>query len=189
MPAWPLCKTLDEPGKPAAIGVAMDLDRVWLSAGVASAGPVPHLAPLSSVLLDRTLRTRVADPLFGKAEFVAEVARISKEYSLPVVLDRKGAASDLEDDLKAAGALVVPVGLDDVVTAQSELYDAVETKQVEHGDYDELNAAVAAAGWRKVGPQRRAFAASSGEISMLEAAALALLGSKLPTRDFWGAFG
>lgn len=177
MPNWSNCSTLMEPGKPAAIGVAMDLDRVWLSAGVSSTGPVPHLAPLSSAKLDRTLRVRVADPKFGKAWFVAEVARISKENSLPVVLDRKGAASDLEDDLIAAGAIVVPIGLDDVVTADSELYDAIEAKEAEHGDYLELNDAVAAAGWRKVGPQRRAFAAVSGEISMLEAVAFAKWGA------------
>lgn len=177
MPNWFGCSTPKKPGKPAAIGVAMDLDRVWLSAGVCSTGPVPHLAPLSSAKLSRTLRTRVADPKFGKAQFVAEVARISKENSLPVVLDRKGAASGLEDDLIAAGALVVPVGLDDVVTADSELYDAIEAKGAEHGDYLELNEAVAAAGWRKVGPQRRAFAAVSGEISMLEAVAFAKWGA------------
>jgi hypothetical protein len=190
MPNWPNCATTAEPGKPAAIGVAMDLDRVWLSAGIASADKVPHLAPLSSATLNRTLRFRAADPEFGKAEFVAEVARISRENSLPVVLDRKGAASGLEEDLTAAGAIVVPVGLDDVVTADAELYDAVEAKEAEHGDYEELNAAVAAAGWRKVGPQRRAFAAASGEISMLNAVALAKWAVEhAPTREFWGGFG
>jgi hypothetical protein len=177
MPNWPLCETSRDAGMPAALGVAMDQDRVWLSCAMASTDTVPHLGPVTSRSAGRVLRVRAADPHFGKAQFVSEVARISQVHSVPVVLDRKGSASDLEDDLIAAGALVQPVGLDDVVTADAELYDAVEAKEVCHGAYVELDAAVAAAGWRKIG-QRRAFAATAGEISMLSAASLAKWGGK-----------
>ena len=50
---------------------------------------------------------------------------------------------------------------------------AVEQRTVTHGNYDVLNTAVDAAGWRKVG-DRRAFARNSGDISSLESVAIAL---------------
>lgn len=177
LPNWPLCETTTIPGKPAALGVAMDVDRVWLSCGFASVDTVPHLGPVVSKGTDRVLRVRVSDSKLGKAHFVAEVARISKSRQIPVVLDRKGPASDIEDDLIDAGATVLGVGLDDSVTACAELYDMVEVKAVSHGNYPDLNAAVAAADWRKVG-DRRLFARRNGDVSMLEAVTLALWGVK-----------
>jgi hypothetical protein len=60
------------------------------------------------------------------------------------------------------------------VTACADLYDAVEAKEVTHGSYDDLNAAVAAAGWR--GTERRVWSRRTGDVSMLEAATLALWG-------------
>lgn len=177
MPNWFGCSTSRKPGKPAALGVAMDLDRVWLSCGVVSADEVPHLAPLTSRKVDRVLRVRAADLKHGKAWFVTEVARVSQEQQIPVALDRKGPASDLEDDLLAAGATVLPAGLDDAVEACADLYDAVERGEVCHADYLELNDAVGAAGWRNVG-DRRVWARKLGEISMLEAVTLALWGSR-----------
>jgi hypothetical protein len=62
------------------------------------------------------------------------------------------------------------------VTACADLYDAVEAKEVTHGSYDDLNAAVAAAGWR--GTERRAWSRRTGDISMLEAVTLALWGAR-----------
>ena len=63
----------------------------------------------------------------------------------------------------------------------ADLYDAVEAKAVSHGDYDDLNDAVAAAGWRSVG-DRRAWSRKNGDITMLEAVTLALWGvNKEPT--------
>jgi hypothetical protein len=91
-------------------------------------------------------------------------------------LDRKGAKTStdsLEDDLIEAGVRVTPIGLDDYVNACADIYDAVAAKEIEHGDYPELNDAVRAAGWRKVGPERRVWAATNGEISMLKAVTLA----------------
>jgi hypothetical protein len=177
MPTWPLCRTTEPAGRPAALGVAMDPDRVWLSCGSASSEAVPHLGPVTSKEFGRVLHVRASDPVFGKAQFVAEVARISREQQIPVFVDRKGPASDLEDDLDAAGAMVVAGGLDDSVTACADLYDAVEAKEVCHAGYAELDAAVAAADWRKVG-DRRIFARRNGEISMLEAVTLALWGAR-----------
>lgn len=179
MPSWPLCLTSTTPGKPAALGVAMDVDRVWASCGAVTVDEVPHLAPLSSKALGRSLRVRLADPTFGKAAFVAEVARVAREQSVPVALDNKGPAADLREELEAAGATVVPASLDDYVSACADLYDAVEAKEVTHGGYPELDAAVAAAGWRSVNSEggRRVWSRKAGDVSMLEAVTLALWAS------------
>lgn len=183
MPSWPLCVTLDQPGKPAALGVAMDVDRVWLSLGAASANAVPHLGSV--------LRVRAADEKRGRAFFVAEVARIATEHNVPVALDNKGPAADLRTELESLGVHVLPAALDDYVSACMELFDAVEAKQITHGDYDDLNAAVAAAGWRAVNSEsgRRVWSRKAGDVSMLEAVTLAKWGvaNSTPT-DAWGFF-
>jgi hypothetical protein len=161
MPNWPACATTNEPSSPAALGLAVDQDRVWLSLGASSDDEVPHLGSVKRVRLDT-----------HRAEVVADVARIQRETGCRVVLDRKGPASSLEDDLVDAGVDVTGAGLDDYIGACADLYDAVEAKQVEHGDYDELNDAVAAAEKRKVG-DRWAWSRRSGDVSMLEAVTLA----------------
>lgn len=182
MPSWPHCLTTPNSAKPAALGVAMDLDRVWLSLGAASADDVPHLGSV--------VRVRAADPTRGKAFFVAEVARIAKEHAVPVALDNKGPAADLRPDLEAAGCQVLPASLDDYVTACSDLYDAVEAKEVTHGGYAELDAAVAAAGWRSVNAEggRRVWSRKSGDVSMLEAVTLAKWAADQPPTEAWGFF-
>lgn len=182
MPTWPLCSTTADFGKPVALGVAMDLDRVWLSLGAVTSGNLPHLGSVH--------RVRAADPTKGKPFFVAEVARIAKEHSVPVALDNKGPAADLRSDLEAAGVMVLPASLDDYVTACTDLYDAVEAKEVEHGGYAELDAAVAAAGWRDVNREsgRRVWSRKSGDVSMLEAVTLAFWASDQPPTEAWGFF-
>lgn len=164
MPSWPLCITAGDPPKPAALGVAMDLDRVWLSLAAASSGEVPHLGSV--------LRVRVDS---DKTRFVAETARIAREYSIGVAVDAKGPAASLLDDLAATDIQIVRASFDDYVTACADLYDAVEAKEVTHGDYQDLNDAVSAAGWR--GTDRRVWSRRNGDVSMLEAATLALWGA------------
>lgn len=166
MPNWPLCQTANQPGKPAAIAVAVDPDRVWISVGAASAAAVPHLGSVLRRRLDR-----------DRAFVVSEVARIQREQRCAVVLDRKGPAGSLETELAAAGVQVTAVGLDDYVTACADLFDAVDAKRVEHGAYDDLDAAVANAQQRKVG-DRWAWARRNGDVSMLEAVTLALWGAE-----------
>jgi hypothetical protein len=188
MPNWPLCSTTAEPAEPAALGIALDEDRVWLSCGLATKGLVPHIAPVVSGRTERILHVRMTDPTFGRAEFVAEVARIQREINVPVVMDSKDPSETLEAELKAAGVNVEWVGLDDVIGASADLYDAVEAKQVTHGDYEDLNTAVRNAGKRKVG-QRWLFARESGEISMLKAVSLASWGaSQNLTTAFFGGW-
>jgi hypothetical protein len=156
--AWARCLTANPPGAPAAFGIAADLEQTWLSLAAVSDDMVPHLAA--------TLRCRFD---IERARFVAETKRLAG--GLPVAIDKKGPAHPLIPDLEEAGIRVVTMGLDDKVQADADIRDAVETGAVCHANYPELNAAIDAATWRKVGEGRRAF----GRSPMLEAVSLALM--------------
>lgn len=164
MPRWGDLASSLPPPPPAALGIAADVDQTWLSLGAASGGERPHLGSV--------LRLRVAE----QGTFVAEVTRIQRERACAVVVDRKGPASFLIPALERAGVLLTLVGLDEFAQASADLVGAVKSGTVEHGDYADLNAAVDAAGWRTVG-DRRVFARKNGDVSMLEAVALALRGA------------
>ncbi|HKY57531.1 MAG TPA: hypothetical protein VJL80_05795 [Aeromicrobium sp.] len=177
MPNWPLLVSTRRPPPVRALGISVDPDRVWISVGASSDGDSPHLGAVIRRRLD-----------VDRAHVIGEVARIQRETKCAVVFGRKREADSLESDLREAGVRVFPAGLDDYVTACADLYDAVAAKEAEHGDYPELNDAVAAAGWRKVG-NRRVWAALSGDISMLEAVTLAKWGStQSVTTDAWGFY-
>ncbi|NYD43942.1 terminase large subunit domain-containing protein [Nocardioides panaciterrulae] len=153
---------LEPVGEPLALGIAADLDQTWLSLGAAVGNDGKH--HLGSVLRCR------AD--VDAERFVAEVKRIQVERGVPVGIDKKGPASFLIPALEDAGVQLTYLGLDDFVQSCSDLRTAVEQGTVTHGDYDDLNTAVDAAGWRKVG-ERRVFARKSGDISSLEGVAIA----------------
>ena len=176
LPAWHDRTTKDAPAKPAALGVAVDLDRVWVSVGAASSDPVRHLGPVT-VMRDGkpvVLRLRLDR---DRAFVVAEIARIQREQNIPVALDAKGPGESLIEDLEAAGVTVTRASLDDHIQADADLFDAVASGGVAHGGYEELNDAVTVAGWRKVG-ERRVIAPKSGDVSMLKAASFALWGAE-----------
>ena len=179
MPSWPLVATAEAPGPLGALGLAMDPDRVWLSLAACSAGPMPHLGPVTSKESGRTMRVRVD---LEKGLLLREAARIVVERNVWLVIDPKDAGSNLEDDLAELGVSVATgnlfrVSFDDYVMSCANLYDAVEAREAEHGDYEELNDAVMAAGWSS--GRRRVWSAATGEISMLKAASLAMFGSTL----------
>jgi hypothetical protein len=171
MPNWGRCSTTTEPDPPAALGIALDQDRIWLSLGASSGGEVPHLGSMLRVRLDQ-----------GRGRFVTEVARVQSATGAVVVIDRKGPAETLERDLSDAGVTITWAGLDDYLGACADLYDAVESKQVTHGDYDDLNEAVGNAEQRRVG-DRWAWSRRNGDVSMLEAVTLALWGAQTPDYD------
>jgi hypothetical protein len=173
MPNWVNCLSSGpRPSKVAAIALAVDQDRVWISLAACMAGEVLHLGSVERVRLDR-----------DRARIIAEVARIQAEHGCAVALDRKGPGASLETDLATAGVTVTAASLDDYVRACADLFDAVESKQVEHGGYAELDDAVTSATKRPVG-DRWAWSRRSGDVSMLEAATLALWASaKAPTYD------
>lgn len=166
-------------GELMALGIAADMDQTWLSLAAAGGNDGKH--HLGSVMRAR------ADTEVD--HFVSEVKRIQTERKVPVAIDEKGPASFLIDALEDAGVELSRLGVTDWIQACSDLRVAVETGTVTHSNYTDLDAAIDAAGWRKVGERGRAFARKSGDISMLEAAACALWGSDnaASVRDFWGA--
>lgn len=173
--AWSRCfigfddegKRREPQGEPLALGIAADLDQTWLALGACGGNDGRH--HLGSVM------RKSADT---EAElFAAEVRRIQLERDIPVAIDKKGPASFAIPALEAAGVDLTPLSVDDFVQSCADLRTAVERGAVTHGNYDDLNTAIDAAGWRKVG-ERRAFARKSGDISALEAVAIALWAAK-----------
>jgi hypothetical protein len=108
----------------------------------------------------------------GNAAFLATVVDAALRNDLPVVVGAKGMAGVLIPDLEMAGVTVVSSTFDDLVQASADFLDAVESAAIAHGGMPELDAAVLASRWRKVG-DRRALDVRGPDISMLEAAALA----------------
>lgn len=178
MPHWDQCAASPVgPMQVAALGVAVDPDRVWVSVGCRSADTVPHLAPVTVLHDDEPMVLRRRLDL-DRELVMQEVKRIQGETGCQVVIDKKGPAASVGEDLEAIGVIITWVGLDDVVNACAWLFDAVAAKEITQADDPELNDAVRAATKRKVG-DRWAWARWSGDISMLEAVTLAYGGSQI----------
>jgi hypothetical protein len=175
MPNWPNLATSTAPPPPAALGIAADLDQAWLSLGAASTGDVPHLGSVCRMRAD------------ARAVFISEVKRIQDETGCLVAIDKKGPASYLGPALEDAGVALTLLDLEDFMQASADIVAAVESGEAEHGDYSDLNAAVAAAGWRTVG-DRRVFGRKNGDIDSLEGAAIALWAASHIDIDAWGFF-
>jgi hypothetical protein len=157
------------------LGIAADIDQTWLSLGV-------FCEDESEAHVGSNLRRRFTT---GRQEFLAEVKRICTEHDVPVAIDAHwkdakdgapvpagGPACSLLPELEDLGVTIVRTGLDDFIQACADLVKAVELGTVSHGNYADLDDAVDAATWRKVG-DRRVFARKNGDISMLEAVAIA----------------
>ena len=110
----------------------------------------------------------------GRAAFVARVADVARRHNVPVAVGKKGMAGVLIPDLEEAGVVVVATSFDDLVQGSADFADAVETATVSHGAMPELDSAVLASRWRKVG-DRRALDVRGADVSMLEAIVLARL--------------
>jgi hypothetical protein len=160
MPTWALCSTSRTPPPPKALGVSMDLDRVFVN--VAAYGEDGERKYLGAVMRKRVDSDRLA--------VIHEIKRIQTKHDVSVVIDKKDQAESLGEDLELAGVTVTWVGLEDYVSACSDLFDAVAAKQVEHGDHPELNDAVNAASKRKVNSGQRWV---WSDAPMLKAATLA----------------
>jgi hypothetical protein len=138
----------------------MDLDRVFVN--VAAYGEDGERKYLGAVMRKRVDSDRLA--------VIHEIKRIQTKHDVSVVIDKKDQAESLGEDLELAGVTVTWVGLEDYVSACSDLFDAVAAKQVEHGDHPELNDAVHAASKRKVNSGQRWV---WSDAPMLKAATLA----------------
>lgn len=144
------------------LAIAGDASGSWFSCAGFGSG---FVAPVARGRADQ-----------GRAAFVAQVVDVAVRNGLPVVVGEKGMAGILIGDLKEAGVTVIPGKFDDFVQASSDIYDAVETAALNHGAMPELDAAVLASRWRKVG-DRRLLDVRGGDVSMLEAAAYARWGA------------
>jgi len=158
---WVHRGTEADPPAPAAIGIAVSIDRAWASIGVSSGGEFPHLGSHK--------RARGTDWV------VDEVVRIHDEHNIPVVIHGRGPGADLIKPMQDAGLEPIVAGIDDYQDACANLFDSVEAGTVEHGNYDDLNEAVAVAGWTS--GERRVWTRKSGDVSMLEAVTLAKWGA------------
>ena len=143
-----------------ALGVANDRDQTWLSLGAVVEGNHSHLA-----IADRRRAT-------DRKAFAENVARIQRERSCEVLIRGK---NFLIPDLEDAGVAVRLVDSFERAQAHADLATAIENGEVEHGDYPELNAAVGIAAWRTT-DTGRSLDAKKGDISALDAVALALHG-------------
>jgi len=158
--------------EPAALGVAIDLDRMWASIG--AVGTVGEGAYLGAVRRDR----------LGPWH-LEETRRIALERRIPVGIDARGPAASMIAPLKAAGITVVECSTEDYILACADVYDGLVGGRHQHGDHDDLNAAVGVAGWRYIG-DRRVWARAGGDITMLEADTVALRAANAAKTFFGG---
>jgi hypothetical protein len=194
MPNWSTLSTTSDPPPVTAIGIAVDVDRVWCSIGAAAVSEDRAVPYVGTVVLREAGRARV--PLAELVELtdgderrkvplvVAEAARIQRETGCVVLADKKGPVGSLEDDLTFAGVDMLWLGLEEVLDACANFFDAVATGMLEHNNDPDLNSAVEAVGWRKVG-DRQLWARRTGNIVELEAVTVALYGAD-QTTEAWG---
>jgi hypothetical protein len=166
LPGWVDLATERIPPAPEALGVAADSTGSWFSLGACGDG---FVAPVE--------RKRAEH---GRAAFVARVAEVALRHNVPVAIGEKGMAGILIEDLELAGVQVIRTSFDDLVQASADFSDSVETGMVAHGAAPELDSAVLASRWRKVG-DRRALDVRGADVSMLEAVVLA---ARLASRDY-----
>jgi len=175
---WASCSIAvpDETPAPLALGIGGDLDREWVSFATAAQ------------LEDRTLLAKV-DRRAGTDWAAAEAVRIQREHGIPIVMCEKGPVADLGEAIEDLGGTVTRVKFDGYVTACAAIFDAVKYRTVAHVNHEDLNNAVKAARWR-IREDRKVFgrAQSEADISMLEAATLALT-EAVPRGDILDTIG
>jgi len=159
LPGWDDLVSERVPPAAEALGIASDISGSWFSLGAYGDG---FVGPVD--------RLRTGD---GMAASVARVAHVAAG-GIPVAVAQKGMAGVLIRDLEDAGVYVIPTSIDDLVQASADFADAVETGMITHGAMQELDAAVLASRWRKIG-DRRALEVRGPDVSMLEAVILARL--------------
>lgn len=171
---WAACRTdMAPPATPAAIGVAVSVDR--LHASIAAAAVV-EVVPADDPEGEPVERIYVApvERRDGVAWTIAEAKRIQEAYDCMVVIDEKGPTKDLISDFEDEDVALEPQSLDQYAEACSRFFDKVQAGEVLHPGGAELDAAVAGAVWRPAGDRqvwgRRK---SESDVSMLEAATLA----------------
>jgi hypothetical protein len=158
LPNWGNLATDRVPAVAEALAVASDPSGSWFSLGAYADG---FVAPVERVRAE-----------IGRALFVHKVAELSRKYDVQVAVAEKGMAGILIPDLQDVGVNLRITSFDDHVQASADFADAVDTAMIAHGGSPELDSAVLASRWRKIG-DRRALDVRAGDVSMLEAVALA----------------
>lgn len=154
-PEWAdLVCTEPTPGD-GALGVACDIEETRVSACWAEAGERAFVG------------VNDVRPWTERSAFATHVAEIQQRLGCDVVIRAK---STLIPELETAGVHLTLADRDMRIQAASDLALATQCGAVGHGDYPELNAAVAAATWKTL-DGRRVLVDLRGE---LEAASLAL---------------
>lgn len=167
---WEARKSMAREPEPTALGIAVDLERVWGSLGAVGGN-----------YLGAVRRDRLGPWLFEEAK------RVALERSIPVGIDAKGPAASFIDPLREEGVTVHAFSTEEYILGCTDLYDGLVEGRVQHADHDDLNAAVAVAGWRYIG-DRRVWARKGGDISMLEADTVALRASQQAANQFFASW-
>lgn len=167
-----------EPLTVLAIGAAGAIDRS--TSAIAAVGALDG---------ERMMLAQVNRPFDGTAGLAAELVRIQSERGCAIVLAEKGPIADLIGEVRALGGTVTPAKFEDYVEACASIVDRVRDRTVAHLNHPDLNESVTGARWRIVN-DRRVFGRKQSEtdVSMLEAATLALWGATQNDNDAWGFF-
>lgn len=168
---WLACSVdLPKTDAPEPRGLAAAVARDRESGGICAAGFLsdgrPFVAPVRHAV--------------GLAWLPFEAARLSLATRLPVTVNVKSTGGEkLAADIEEAGGNVTRVGLEEYVTACSNIYDLVQSQGLAQSGDQELAKQVEGARWRPVGDGRRVFGhrVSETEIPLVEAAALSLWAS------------
>jgi hypothetical protein len=153
-PEWGDLVSTEPEIRSGALGLACDIEETRVSACWAEDG-VPTFVAVNDVR-----------PWTERTEFAEHVADVQRRRNCKVIVRAK---STLIPALEAAGVQLTLADRDTRIQGASDLALATQCGEVQHGDYPELNSAVAAATWKTL-DGRRVLVDLRGE---LEAATLA----------------
>lgn len=161
-------------GSVDAFGVEVSIDRATASIG--AAGPLCECEPPSLPCDTDVIHVETVDHGRGIGWVVPRCVELNARHGpVSFVVDSRGPAASLIDELEAAGLTVIVTSAADIGKACAGFVDAVTEKTVCHGPQPELDAAVRGAKRRPLGDGSFAFGrkVSSVDISPLVAVTLA----------------
>lgn len=131
------------------IGVAMSWDRSKAAVGAAGgAGLRTHVEPIAYQRLQDRWDVDKGEGLRGEDGLKAFVVRLHREHGADVVIDEKGPAGSLVDDLRdELGSSLIVTKLGDALDAVAAFLEAVDSGGLVHMNDPDLN--TSAAGARK----------------------------------------
>lgn len=168
---------------PRCLGVAVELERQFSS--VAAVGDYGQDAV--QVVFPASSDARHGGRRPGTSWVVDEACGLSEKYGIPVAIAGSGPGADLVEKFRdRLGARLLVADMGDLKDACAAFYDGItENHSLFHNDSAELNDAVRGAAKRMSGDRMLwGRKQSSGDVSMLEAATLALWGSGAAPPDY-----